>query len=74
MQIATATIGWNTDAWMPALEPHPAVISFLQHATLLAGTGLSALMTLKLTAKPWTAWLPYAATMAAFAAELWYLL
>lgn len=74
LQIATATIGWDSSTWMPALEPHPVVISFLQHSTLLAGAGLSALLTLKLTSKPWTTWLPYPATIAAFTAELWYLM
>ncbi|DBB11723.1 TPA: hypothetical protein ACH3X3_005889 [Trebouxia sp. C0006] len=74
LPIATATIGWDSSTWMPALEPHPAVISFLQHSTLLAGAGLSALLTLKLTSKPWTTWLPYPATIAAFTAELWYLM
>ena len=74
LQVATATIGWDSSTWMPALEPHPAVTSFLQHSALLAGAGLSALLTLKLTSKPWTAWLPYPATIAAFTAELWYLM
>lgn len=74
LPIATATIGWDSSTWMPAFEPHPAVTSFLQHSALLAGAGLSALLTLKLTSKPWTTWLPYPATIAAFSAELWYLL
>ena len=74
LQIATATVGWNTASWMPAAQPHPEVVSFLQHTTLLAGAGLSALLTLKLTSKPWTAWLPYPATIAVFTAELWYLM
>ncbi|KAL0019848.1 hypothetical protein WJX79_006536 [Trebouxia sp. C0005] len=39
LPIATATIGWDSSTWMPTLEPHPAVISFLQHSTLLAGAG-----------------------------------
>lgn len=74
LPIATATIGWDSSTWLPAFEPHPAVTSFLQHSTLLAGAGLSALLTLKLTSKPWTTWLLYPATVTAFTAELWYLM
>lgn len=74
VQRVTATVGWDSSTWMPAFEPHPAVTSFLQHSTLLAGAALSALLTLKLTSKPWTAWLSYPATIAAFTAELWYLM
>ncbi|KAL3157783.1 hypothetical protein ABBQ32_012207 [Trebouxia sp. C0010 RCD-2024] len=70
----TATVGWDSSAWMPSFEPHPAVTAFLQHSTLLAGAGLSALLTLKLTSKPWTAWVAYPATIAACTAELWYLM
>ncbi len=46
----------------------------LQGTTLLAGAALSLLLTRKLAARPWAALVPQVAGVAAFSAELWYLI
>lgn len=53
---------------------HPAVVAFVQGATLLASAGLSLVLTRRLAGKPWAAVAPQCAMIALFTAEFWYLI
>ena len=60
---------------VPSLAANPAVIDFLQGTTLLAGLGMGAGITLRYAwRRPYYAWAPQVAVMAAATVELWALI
>ncbi len=74
--MTAATLGqeqWGRESLLVFGED-PAVIAFLQGATLLAGAGLSLVLTRMLGARPWPRLWPQCGAIALFSAELWVLL
>lgn len=70
VQVAAATFGMEAP-WLPTLSAHPAVVSFVQGGTLVAGAALSLGLTRKIGAQPWRVLLPQCALIVAFTAGLW---
>jgi len=72
-QVAGAMVGLP-DSLLPSiphLVAHPAVIAFVQAATLLVGWGAGLALTRKLAGAPWASIWPHAAAMTALLAEVW---
>ncbi|KIY96444.1 hypothetical protein MNEG_11520, partial [Monoraphidium neglectum] len=61
-------------AALPIIEADPAVVAFVQGVTLLAGAGLSLVLTRRLAQKPWASVAPQCAAVALFTAELWHVI
>jgi enoyl-CoA hydratase/carnithine racemase len=59
---------------LPSAEAPQDVIAFLQGTALLAGAGLSLLLSKRIATQPWSALRPQAACIALFTAELWHLI
>eukprot|EP00879_Flechtneria_rotunda_P013356 GHRR01013946.1.p1 GENE.GHRR01013946.1~~GHRR01013946.1.p1 ORF type:complete len:902 (+),score=300.53 GHRR01013946.1:340-3045(+) len=68
-----ATFGLQSEG-LPVLVANHAVTEFLQGSVLLAGAGLSLLLTRKIGARPWRLLLPQCLAIMGFTAELWYLI
>lgn len=59
---------------LPAMEADPAVIAFLQGATLAVGCGATLVLTRRLAARPWVEIAPQCLLTLALTAELWRLM
>jgi hypothetical protein len=73
MQVAASTFGLHAP-WLPTVVAHPAVVSFCQGATLLAGAALSLGMSRRIAGQPWKVLAPQCAVTVAFTAALWHLI
>lgn len=58
----------------PQVVAHPAVVAFVQGATLLAGAGASLVLTRRLAGQPWASVAAQCGLVALFTAEFWYLI
>jgi polyferredoxin len=59
---------------LPAVQAHPAVVAFLQGATLLVGCGATLALSRRLAARPWVEIAPQCLVTLALTAELWWLM
>ena len=75
IQVTAATFGLDGE-WLPAVQAHPAVTSFLQVATLLLGCTLSLLLTVKIGGgrHPWRRQAHQLGLIVLLTAELWSLI
>ncbi|KAK9837134.1 hypothetical protein WJX81_005394 [Elliptochloris bilobata] len=70
LPVMGTTVGLKAEA----TRDWPVLVADHHGGTLLAGAALSLLLTRKLAARPWAVLLPQVAGIAAFTAELWYLI
>ncbi|GAB4815576.1 hypothetical protein N2152v2_002622 [Parachlorella kessleri] len=75
LPVTAATFGLDGE-WLPAVQAHPAVTSFLQGATLLLGCTLSLLLTVKIGGgrHPWRRQAHQLGLIVLLTAELWSLI
>lgn len=73
LPVTAETFG-ASGAGLPVLVAAHPVTTFLQATALLAGSGLSLLLTRKIGQKPWLVLTPQCMTILGFTAELWYLI
>jgi len=76
LPVTAATFGaaeWG-ERFLPAVQADPAVVAFLQGATLAAGCGASLALGRRLAARPWIEIAPQVALTLGLTAELWRLI
>jgi polyferredoxin len=74
LPVTVATIGWAAIPGLPIWVAHPAVIAFLQGATLLVAGLLSVVLTQKIAKQPWWSLWPQHLTIGLLAGLMWWVI
>jgi polyferredoxin len=74
LPVTVATIGWSAIPGLPVWVAHPAVIAFLQGATLLAAGLLSVVLTQKIAKQAWRFLWPQHVTIGLLAGLMWWVI